>query len=152
MSKYGYESPMAPHLGSALNPVVGDAILAIVVPGPGDELLAADLVGLGAKEAGVGAEAAAARAADGVATDLKPLGRGSTGRTEPNSLNEKLAMESAMSNPGAGQVVPLRKGMTDPRWPGSDGWVKMTQNVNGIEIHYVMNRTTGQVDDFKFKG
>ncbi|MCC8250035.1 polymorphic toxin-type HINT domain-containing protein [Saccharothrix luteola] len=88
----------------------------------------------------------------GVATDLKPLGRGSTGRTEPNSLNEKLAMESAMSNPGAGQVVPLRNGMNDPRWPGSDGWVKMTQNVNGNEIHYVMNRMTGQIDDFKFKG
>ncbi|WP_344108447.1 hypothetical protein [Kribbella alba] len=42
--------------------------------------------------------------------------------------------------------------MTDPRWPGSDGWVKMTQNVNGTEIHYVMNRGTGQVDDFKFPG
>lgn len=60
-------------------------------------------------------------------------------------------MESAMSNPGAGQIVRLKKGMTDSRWPGSDGWVKMTQNVNGTEIHYVMNRGTGKVDDFKFK-
>ncbi|GAA1621905.1 hypothetical protein GCM10009744_06370 [Kribbella alba] len=38
---------------------------------------------------------------NGIATDLKRLGRGSTGRTAPNSLSEKLAMESAMSNPGA---------------------------------------------------
>lgn len=39
-----------------------------------------------------------------------PLGRGSTGRTAPTSLNEQLAMEEAMSNPNAGRPVPLKKG------------------------------------------
>ncbi|UTR15005.1 hypothetical protein MM221_21160 [Salipaludibacillus sp. LMS25] len=78
-----------------------------------------------------------------------PLGRGSTGRTTPNNLNEKLAMEEVMSNPTTGNVLPIR--MTDSRWPSSEGWVKMSKNVNGIEIHYVRNARTGQVDDFKFK-
>ncbi len=87
----------------------------------------------------------------GVTGGPKPLGLGSTGRTAPNSLNEKLAMQQAMSNPAAGTIVPLRKSMTDSRWPATNGWVKMTQNVNGIEIHYVRNTRTGDVDDFKFK-
>lgn len=60
-------------------------------------------------------------------------------------------MQGAMSDPAAGTVVPLRNGMTDSRWPASDGWVKMTQNVNGVEIHYVRNTKSGAVDDFKFK-
>ncbi|WP_213766671.1 RHS repeat-associated core domain-containing protein [Caballeronia sp. dw_19] len=78
------------------------------------------------------------------------LGLGSTGRTVANSLNEQLAMKQAISDPGKGSVVPLKSGMTDARWPGSEGWVKMTQMVNGIEVHYVRNVTTGAVDDFKF--
>ncbi|MEV5576074.1 polymorphic toxin-type HINT domain-containing protein [Spirillospora sp. NPDC052269] len=94
--------------------------------------------------------------ANGVTIDLKPLGRGSTGRAMPNSLYEQLAMETVMANPTAGRVIPLKKGMTDPRWMGSDGWVKMTQRVNmgvegDVEIHYVMNTVTGSVDDYKFK-
>lgn len=80
----------------------------------------------------------------------KPLGRGSTGRTTPSNLKEQLAMEQAMSNPAAGGIRPLRKGMTDSKWPASDGWVKMSQNVNGVEVHYVRNTRTGEVDDFKF--
>ncbi|MBE4582510.1 MafB [Vibrio navarrensis] len=32
-----------------------------------------------------------------------------------------------------------------------DGWVKRTQNVNGVEIHYVENINTNEVIDFKFK-
>ncbi|HEY1801408.1 MAG TPA: hypothetical protein VGG46_10785 [Terriglobales bacterium] len=67
----------------------------------------------------------------------------------PANLNEQLAMKQAMSNPDAGQVIPLK--MADPRWPASDGWVKMSQNINGVEIHYVRNTVTGAVDDFKFK-
>jgi RHS repeat-associated protein len=74
----------------------------------------------------------------------------STGRTAPKNLKEKLAMEQAKSNPKAGMAVPLKKGMTDPRWPGSQGWVKMSQNVNGVEVHYVRNTKTGAVADFKF--
>ena len=41
--------------------------------------------------------------------------------------------------------------MNDPRWPASDGWVKMSNNVNGVEIHFVHNKVTGAYDDFKFK-
>jgi RHS repeat-associated protein len=75
----------------------------------------------------------------------------STGRTEPTNLKEKLAMEQARSNPAAGTEIPLKKGMTDPRWPASKGWVKMRQNVNGVEVHYLRNRRTGEVADWKFK-
>ena len=35
--------------------------------------------------------------------------------------------------------------------PGSQGWVKMAQHINGVEIHYIRNTLTGAVDDFKFK-
>jgi len=109
----------------------------------------------GAQAATVPSTALAAGAAavgNGVkATNSAPLGLGSTGRTVANSLNEQLAMKEAMSDPAAGTVVPMRSAMTDSRWPGSDGWVKMTQNVNGVEIHYVRNTNTGAVDDFKFK-
>lgn len=45
----------------------------------------------------------------------------------------------------------LRIPMTDKRWPGELGWVKMAKNVNGVEIHYVYNKNTQQFDDFKFK-
>jgi filamentous hemagglutinin len=58
-------------------------------------------------------------------------------------------MQEAMSNPTAGKVLDVT--MTDPNWPGSAGWVKKAQNVNGIEIHYVYNSETGAVADFKFK-
>ena len=78
------------------------------------------------------------------------FGRGSSGRTTPANLTEQLAMEQAMSNPAAGMRLPLKKAMSDPRWPADEGWVKMSQNVNGVEIHYVRNTTTGAVDDFKF--
>lgn len=75
----------------------------------------------------------------------------STGRTVPNSLKEKLAMEQVMANP---------MGTTPPRIPpmsdiknnllAADGWVKRVQNVNGVEIHYVENISTKQMVDFKF--
>ncbi|ASN19857.1 hypothetical protein CGK93_09365 [Arthrobacter sp. YN] len=78
------------------------------------------------------------------------LSRGSTGRTAPNDLKEQLAMGSAMSNPSAGIALPNVK-MADTRWSMTEGWVKMRQNVNNVEIHYVQNTKTGMVDDFKFK-
>ncbi|MEV7239402.1 Hint domain-containing protein, partial [Streptomyces sp. NPDC051020] len=81
----------------------------------------------------------------------EPLGRGSTGDVTPRSLKEQIAMKQAASDPASGFVVPLKKGMTDPRWDGSDGWQKMSRNIDGIEIHYVYNPRTGQVDDYKFK-
>ncbi len=73
----------------------------------------------------------------------------STGRTNPASLKEQLAMEQAKSNPAAGQPI-TRITMKDPDWPASQGWVKMRQNINNVEIHYVRNTNTGAVADFKF--
>jgi hypothetical protein len=75
---------------------------------------------------------------------------GSTGRTVARNLKEQLAMQEAMSNPAAGTRLALL--MNDSRWPAADGWVKMAQNINGVEIHYVRNTITGAVDDFKFVG
>jgi filamentous hemagglutinin len=57
-------------------------------------------------------------------------------------------MEEVMADP-KGTKLPLQ--MNDQRWPGSQGWVKMSQTVNGVEIHWVENTITGAVDDFKFK-
>jgi len=84
------------------------------------------------------------------------LGRGSTadlakGTTLARGLREHLAIEEAMSKPTLGD--PLRIKMTDPRWPGSEGWVKMQQTIKlggePINVHYVRNPLTGEIDDFK---
>jgi hypothetical protein len=72
----------------------------------------------------------------------------STGRTEASYLTEQLAMESAQADPAAGRVLPIT--MTDARWQASEGWVKMAQNISGVEIHYVYNTVTGASADFKF--
>lgn len=80
----------------------------------------------------------------------KPVGLGSTGRVAPGNLTEQLAMTEVRSAPAGQQLT--RVVMTDARWPAADGWVKMSQNVNGVEIHYVRNTVTGAVDDFKFIG
>ena len=89
-------------------------------------------------------------AAGAMAAMVIPLGRGSTGRTIPLSLEEQLAMEQAMADPlnGAQQ---LRVNMTDSRWLASDGWEKWANNINGVEIHFNYNPLTNQFDDFKFK-
>lgn len=39
--------------------------------------------------------------------------------------------------------------MTDSRWPATSVWQKYTQDVNGIEVHYVSDGV--KFDDFKFK-
>ncbi|WP_152667303.1 RHS repeat-associated core domain-containing protein [Cellulomonas sp. FA1] len=80
----------------------------------------------------------------------RPLGLGSTGRTVPGDLAEQLAMTEVRSAPG-GTMLNMREPMGDPRWPVAGGWVKMSQRVNGIDIHYVRNTVTGAVDDFEFK-
>ena len=46
------------------------------------------------------------------------------------------------------RAVPLL--MKDARWPAAEGWVKMAQVINGVNIHYVRNAITGFLDDFKF--
>jgi hypothetical protein len=79
------------------------------------------------------------------------LGRGSTGRTVPDNLNEQLAMQEAQSNPAAGRVL-TNIAMNDSRWPAADGWLKMQQNINGVIIHYVYNPGMDAVDDFKLAG
>jgi RHS repeat-associated protein len=82
--------------------------------------------------------------------EFHKLSKGSsTGRNTPSNLTEQLAMEQAMSNPQGGIRVPIT--MTDPRWPTNQGWIKMSQNINGVEIHYVLNKLTGIAEDFKFK-
>ncbi|WP_226978306.1 hypothetical protein [Vibrio navarrensis] len=88
----------------------------------------------------------------GISDDVTKRADISTGRTEAKSLEEQLAMEEVKSNPS---------GVTPPRMPKmsdtknnllhEDGWVKRTQNVNGVEIHYVENINTNEVIDFKFK-
>lgn len=82
---------------------------------------------------------------------LKPLNRGSTGRSIPENLTEKLVMEEIISNPNLGKAINVE--MTDPRWLKSDGWIKMARNHEGIEVHYVAQSKNGiiqAVDDFKF--
>lgn len=76
----------------------------------------------------------------------------STGRTILKDLREKLAMEQVKANP-QGITPPRMPPMSDTKngWLAKDGWVKRTQNVNGIEIHYIENTKTGQKTDFKFK-
>ncbi|MCL4880589.1 pre-toxin TG domain-containing protein [Streptococcus suis] len=95
------------------------------------------------------------KAGAGVGNPVTILGKGSTGRVVANTLEEQLAMKEVMSNPLANAFeVPIT--MTDTRWLGTEGWVKMQRVVTlsdgtKINIHYVYNKMTGAFDDFKFK-
>ena len=109
-----------------------------------------------AKQLGIDVDKKSGSKAQGVGNPVKVAGKGNTGRTIPNTLNEQMAMHQVMSNPldNAIDMSQLNKRpiiMTDPRWSASDGWIKMSNNVNGIEIHFVHNKITGAFDDFKFK-
>jgi RHS repeat-associated protein len=73
----------------------------------------------------------------------------STGRNVPADLKEQLAMQQAKSSPSAGKQIPIT--MNDPRWPADQGWIKMSQKVNGVEVHYNLNTQTGETADWKFK-
>ena len=86
---------------------------------------------------------------NGTTVDRFPPSRGSTGRTTPGGVNEQVAMETVKWYPDEGYQ--LSTDMTDPRWPAGEGWVKMAQIVDGVEIHYLYNTVTGSYDDFKFK-
>lgn len=94
--------------------------------------------------------------ADDAARALKllPLGKGSTGRTLAANAIERQALDSIMANPSKGFRLNTVL-MTDPRWPSSAGWIKMTNKTEfGVEIHYVGRWVEGKlvaVDDFKFK-
>jgi hypothetical protein len=134
-------------LGDVLEDVGRASTIVLMLAGPAAGTLGESSSAAGAATRGVGGS---------LESDLpglpssapKPLGLGSTGRVTPASLGEQLAMEEAMSNPSAGRIVPLQ--MSDPRWTAGTGWSKMSQNINGTEIHYVRNAITGAVDDFKF--
>ncbi|MCK4075750.1 hypothetical protein HCC68_08620 [Streptococcus suis] len=95
------------------------------------------------------------KAGAGVGNPVTILGKGSTSRVVANTLEEQLAMKEVMSNPLANAFeVPIT--MTDTRWLGTEGWVKMQRVVTlsdgtKINIHYVYNKMTGAFDDFKFK-
>ena len=73
------------------------------------------------------------------------------GTTVPRDLREQLAIEQVRSQPEAGKVLPIK--MNDPKWSAEDGWAKMQQIVKPggepINVHYVRNTKTGEVDDFK---
>ena len=75
----------------------------------------------------------------------------STGRTTANTLIEQLAMEQAKSSPEAGKILPIIMNDAKNGWYAVDGWVKMSQNINGVEIHYIWNTITKIAQDFKFK-
>jgi len=98
--------------------------------------------------------------ADAAKGGLSPLGLGSTAkvgvsRVNPVNITEELALKEIMGNPSMGNIVKLKKGMTDSRWHQNDGWQKMTWNNGGVEIHYVgqwQNGVLKAVDDFKIIG
>ena len=71
-----------------------------------------------------------------------------TGRA-PINLREQLAIETVKKNPALAEKIDLT--MTDPRWNANDGWVKMRANIEGVEVHFVMQRPTGIMADFKIK-
>ncbi len=71
------------------------------------------------------------------------------GTTAPRNLKEQLAAEQAKMDPTAGIEKRITGGMKDPRWPGSDGWVKMEVKVNDVTVHYNYNTVSGVVEDVK---
>ncbi len=76
----------------------------------------------------------------------------STGRTTWNSLDEQLAMQKVFADPlgGARKVKDLTS-FKDPNITFvKDGWSKYARNINGIEVHFNYNPSTGQFLDFKF--
>lgn len=85
---------------------------------------------------------------DGLRTALRNAGN-STGRTSAGGANERRAMDLVQEFPEYGNQLPTV--MKDPRWPAGDGWVKMEQTVDSVEVHYVWNTRTREAADFKFK-
>lgn len=87
---------------------------------------------------------------------MKEEGRGSTGRTEPNDLEEELAMDGAKRNPfnpGEGDSSKkIMSNMGDPRWPGWEKWqiVYYLESGRKIVIHFLYDPINKLFDDFKF--
>ena len=92
---------------------------------------------------------------------------GSTARTLPQNVVERLALEEVKNNPFASDARVINLTMNDSRWNSADGWVKMERVINirkfipsdggsgeislNIVVHYVANRRKNLVDDFKIK-
>jgi hypothetical protein len=72
--------------------------------------------------------------------------RGSTSARTITTIEEQ-AIRQAAAHPTAGRVIDLT--MNDSRWPASEGWVKMFQDIGDVQVHYVFNRLAKLVDDFK---
>ena len=91
----------------------------------------------------------------GVGNPVDIAGKGSTGRTVPNNINEQMSMHQVQSNP-LDNATELPFKLKDERWLASDGWVKMQSIVENSDetkstIHFVYNKIAGAFDDFKFK-
>jgi hypothetical protein len=73
------------------------------------------------------------------------------GSTLPRNPREQLAVQEAIGHAGNGRK--LKDGLHDPRWPASEGWVKMQYFCKpggaNIDVHYVMNTRTGDIDEFE---
>ena len=74
-------------------------------------------------------------------------------RVVPKNLQEQLAMQQVKSDPlRNAKELPIT--LNDPRWPASEGWVKMQSIVETekgkITIHFVFNKIKHIFDDFKF--
>lgn len=72
-------------------------------------------------------------------------------RTEPRTLQEKLALEEAKG--GAGKPIEKLE-IKDPNYP-ADKFVKMEHvhkaKDQNVDIHYWLNKETGEMSGFKFK-
>ncbi|GIW91674.1 MAG: hypothetical protein KatS3mg109_2106 [Pirellulaceae bacterium] len=68
----------------------------------------------------------------------------------PQNLRQQLAAEEVVNNPAKGIALGPSK---DPTWPASEGWVKMAGRLkpggDALEVHYMYNPRTGEVDDVK---
>ena len=69
----------------------------------------------------------------------------------PKRVEGNKSVEDVLKIASIGQLKNHPVIMSDSRWLASEGWVKMSNNVNGVEIHFVYNKITGAFDDFKFK-
>ncbi|MQP53594.1 MULTISPECIES: hypothetical protein [unclassified Flavobacterium] len=133
--------------------LAAELVVAIGTGGVGDEIIGAGKTYLKKKAATEVVEEVTEQSLN----KLVPLGLGSTAkagvsRINPINLTEELALREIMGNPSMGNFPRLRKGMTDSRWPATEGWKKMSWNNGGVEIHYTgkwVNGILEAVDDFK---
>ncbi len=78
----------------------------------------------------------------------------STGRTKPRGKNESFAMDHVRKHPENGDVI-IAAGDIGDRCFAGKGWNKMSQKVNGVDVHYMAKFDDAgamtHVTDFKFK-